>query len=266
MPSRIIREGILTSERVDLLSEPAEVFYRRLMSVVDDFGRFHAKPSLLRSYCYPLRTHKVDEEQISQHLAECVASGLILIYGQSSKQYLQLIDFKQQVRAKESKYPGPPAELPSTCVASAQHMQSNAHLDVVEVGDVVEVEVEVVSVVGDESDSARKRIARKKPLPADFKISPAVDAWAADKGHSRLVERLEDFIGKAKAKGYTYIDWDQAFMNAIRNDWAGFNGRGSGSTNQKGQKHETKRDVLDELTGRSAAGGAHSGRTYEHKS
>jgi hypothetical protein len=42
MPVRILREGILTSERVDTLSPAAEVFYRRLMSVVDDFGRFSA--------------------------------------------------------------------------------------------------------------------------------------------------------------------------------------------------------------------------------
>jgi hypothetical protein len=31
---------------------------------------------------------------------------------------------------------------------------------------------------------------------------------------------LESFVSKAKAKAYTYADWDQAFMNAIRDDWA----------------------------------------------
>ncbi len=40
MPNRVIREGILNSQRVNKLTEPAELFYRRLMSVVDDFGRF----------------------------------------------------------------------------------------------------------------------------------------------------------------------------------------------------------------------------------
>jgi hypothetical protein len=39
MPSRLLREGILDSEAVNALSFAAEVFYRRLMSVVDDFGR-----------------------------------------------------------------------------------------------------------------------------------------------------------------------------------------------------------------------------------
>ncbi len=56
MPNRILREGILTSERVNLLSWEAEVFYRRLMSVVDDYGRFHAHPALLRRLASRCRT------------------------------------------------------------------------------------------------------------------------------------------------------------------------------------------------------------------
>jgi hypothetical protein len=54
MPTRIIREGILTSERVDKLSERAELFYRRLMSVADDYGRYFANPANLRVNCYPV--------------------------------------------------------------------------------------------------------------------------------------------------------------------------------------------------------------------
>ena len=51
MPNRILREGILSSERVDALSEGAEILYRRLMSVVDDYGRYFAHPTLIRSAC-----------------------------------------------------------------------------------------------------------------------------------------------------------------------------------------------------------------------
>ena len=43
MPNRIIREGILSSDRVDQLDPPAEVFYRRLMSKVDDHGLFDGR-------------------------------------------------------------------------------------------------------------------------------------------------------------------------------------------------------------------------------
>lgn len=67
-----------------------------------------------------------------------------------------------------------------------------------------------------------KKINKKSMLPENFEISERVHAWADEKGHTRLTEHLEDFIGKCKAKGYEYTDWDEAFMNAVRNDWAGF--------------------------------------------
>ena len=48
------------------------------------------------------------------------------------------------------------------------------------------------------------------------------------KGYDRLDEHLESFVSKAKAKGYTYADWDEGFMGAVRADWAGLrNGRAS---------------------------------------
>lgn len=61
----------------------------------------------------------------------------------------------------------------------------------------------------------------KRAIPDDFGISPKVAAWAIAKGYDRLQEHLEAFVGKAKAKAYRYADWDEAFMGAIRDDWAG---------------------------------------------
>lgn len=243
MPSRIIREGILTSDRVDRLTEPAEVFYRRLMSVVDDFGRYFGKPSLLRSACYPLRVDVVGEDLINRHLAECIDAGLILAYDHASKPYLQMVDFKQQVRAKDSKFPAPPGEMQSKCAADAQQVKSNAHLDgvVVVVGN--------VSEGGDGGEGRVARQSRKTPLPAGFAISPAVQLWAAERGFTQLEARLEDFIGKAKAKGYTYVDWDHAFMNAVRNDWADLARKGA--KRGKGSIHDQRADKIAALTGQS---------------
>lgn len=129
MPNRILREGILTSERVNSLSTNAELFYRRLQSVVDDYGRFSANLTLLRASCYPLKLDSVKEDSISKHLAECVGARLIVLYTVADKAYLELQDFRQQVRAKESKYPAPDKHMHSECVADAKHVQSNAHLD-----------------------------------------------------------------------------------------------------------------------------------------
>lgn len=82
---------------------------------------------------------------------------------------------------------------------------------------------------------ARKRAhtpakpAAKTPLPANFAISDRVRAWASDKGHTRLDERLEHFVGKARMNGYRYADWDEALMTAIRDDWAKLDGKPNGA-------------------------------------
>jgi hypothetical protein len=108
MPNRILREGILTSPRMAKLGWAEEVFYRRLMSVVDDFGRYYADAGLLRAHCYPRQLSKVTDADIGKWLTSCVNAGLVSVYpAQDGERYLHLLDFGQQVRAKKSKFPDP---------------------------------------------------------------------------------------------------------------------------------------------------------------
>ena len=125
MPTRIVREGILTSERVNALTPNAELFYRRVMSVVDDFGRYSANLTLLRASCYPLKLDSVKEDSIKKHLTECADAGLIVLYTVADKAFLELQDFRQQVRAKDSKYPAPDAH----CLANDKQCLATVHLD-----------------------------------------------------------------------------------------------------------------------------------------
>lgn len=68
--------------------------------------------------------------------------------------------------------------------------------------------------------SPKPRKPNKTTLPADFSISEAVRAWAEQNGHANLEAHFDAFVGKARANGYTYVDWDQAFQNAVRENWA----------------------------------------------
>jgi hypothetical protein len=95
---------------VNQLSPKAEVFYRRLMSVVDDFGRFDGRPALLRGRLYALQLDRVRESDISCWMAECQKVGLIALYTVDSKPYL-LFHKLGPARAEKSKYPDPPPEL-----------------------------------------------------------------------------------------------------------------------------------------------------------
>ncbi len=124
MPNRIIREAILSSEKMALLAWPEEVFYRRLQSIVDDFGRYEANPQLLRARCYPLQTDAVRVTDISRWMAACQMAGLILNYAVQGKQYLEVLNFGQQQRST-SKYPGP-----ESSDSSCDHLLAGAHLGV----------------------------------------------------------------------------------------------------------------------------------------
>ena len=124
MPTRLIREGINDSLRVNALSEPAELFYRKLMGLVDDFGRYEAEPVLLRAKLYGLR-----EERTAAHVAKFlkeVSSGekpLVIVYEVNGKKYLQIQDFGQ--RARTPKFPGPP-QVAAKCGKVRQKSASRA--------------------------------------------------------------------------------------------------------------------------------------------
>ena len=120
MPNRLLREGILSSEPVNALPPEAEVFYRRVMSAVDDFGRYSAHPALLRAALYPLQLTRVSESHVSRHLAACNKAGLVRLYTRESKPYLELLKFGQHVRAKSSKFPAPL----DRCTTDALHQNS----------------------------------------------------------------------------------------------------------------------------------------------
>lgn len=129
MPNRIIREGIITSEAVNSLSWEAETFYRRLLSVVDDFGRFDARPSVLRSALYPLKLDSMREDSVQRCLKSCEAARLVVLYSVEGKEYLEVTNFRQQVRSKKSKYPAPDAHMHSTCTAHAQQMRTKTETE-----------------------------------------------------------------------------------------------------------------------------------------
>ncbi len=110
MPNRYIRESAIESDAVNSLSWQGEVFYRRLLNRVDDFGRFTANPALLRASVFPLQLDKVREIDLSRLLAECEKAGLLYVYATDSKATL-IVNKWEQGRAKESKHPSPPADV-----------------------------------------------------------------------------------------------------------------------------------------------------------
>jgi hypothetical protein len=130
MPNRVVREDILSSDKVDKLSYAAEVFYRRLMSMLDDYGCGDGRVSIIRSTLYPLRLEKVSESDISKWISECEKAGLVRQYQSGGKPYLVMWNFGQTVRQKRRKFP-PPIGVVDPMQADAsncEQMQADASL------------------------------------------------------------------------------------------------------------------------------------------
>jgi hypothetical protein len=133
MPTRLIREGILTSKRINALSRDAELLYRKILNIADDHGRYESDPMLLRGRCFAGRLNEVTEAMIEPWLKECCDQGVLKLYEVDGTTYGWVPKFKQQLRSP-SRFPEPPPDtsaeqMLSTCVANAEQMLSTCAAD-----------------------------------------------------------------------------------------------------------------------------------------
>lgn len=132
MPNRYIREGINDSRTICQLGWQGEVFYRRLMLAVDDFGRAEADAEILRCELFKRQLAKVSEADIERLLVECENTNppSLFTYQYGSKRYL-VMNTWDKGRAKYSKHPEPPESVckrlqtPSS-VNTPEHMSPRA--------------------------------------------------------------------------------------------------------------------------------------------
>jgi hypothetical protein len=144
MPNRVVRDGLLSSRTVASLSDSGQIFFDRLMLVVDDFGRFVADIDILRSKLFPVLLDRWPVERVQDALAECNATydldgcPLVVVYSYRKRRYLELQKFNQRLRLKKAKYPSPTAENvtfvraePATVAQEASRCDAESTLPVV---------------------------------------------------------------------------------------------------------------------------------------
>jgi hypothetical protein len=106
MPTRYLKSGVRDSESIDKLSPLAETLFYRLLVTVDDFGRFDARPAMIKANCFPIK-ESVTLNKCKDLVSELQESGLIHVYESDGKQYLQMCKWDNKPRALESKFPAP---------------------------------------------------------------------------------------------------------------------------------------------------------------
>ena len=188
---------------VNNLPWEAELFYRRLMSVVDDYGRYSALPQLLVSRCYPLQVEKVTKAQVTKWMKLCSAQGLIVLYKSvEGKPLLEIQHFNQRTRT-HSKFP---ANLGTSGKCITNDRQMTAEDEDEDEG---------------EYDNKPKTKARKKAhlIPDDWKPNSNHVKMAEEEGVN-LKRAAMDFVDWAVGGGKTYVCWDRTFSRGLRG-WLG---------------------------------------------
>jgi hypothetical protein len=108
IPDRIIKESCCISETLQKLTDFEERFWWRLTVNCDDYGRFDARPAVLKSRLFPLADSKTLKDMMKA-LKSLASVGLIEIYEVDGKSFLQVVKWEkhQRIRAKRSKFPSP---------------------------------------------------------------------------------------------------------------------------------------------------------------
>ena len=206
---RTIKPEFFTSEDIVGLSPLARLLYIAIWCESDKEGRLNWKP-----LTFKLRYFPADNCDINVLCEEIVSTGLVKLYGEG---FAVIPSFKahQHINPRESDSQLPePTEIPTRKprVTTRQSPVSDAQ--------------------GGREGKGREGDKRVKPrsttISDDFAISERVSSWAIEKGYANLQPQFDAFVSYAKRKGATYVDWDEALMTAIRDDWAKIRGKSGG--------------------------------------
>lgn len=229
---RSIKPEFWVSEQIAECSITARLTFIGLWNFCDDNGVHPAKPKTLKAELYPMDA--VTAAEVEDWVAELISAGLVAAFWSGDEPYWCVTGWQrhQKIDRPSAKHPLPPADASTKDRRAVDDRLANVGRMLGDDSSSARrapppgVEGSGEERSGGEGDSPKAQAARpakskaKTALPLDFGISDRVKAWATDKGYGDLEAHFEFFVSKAKARGYTYADWDEGFMGAVRGDWA----------------------------------------------
>lgn len=153
---------------------------------------------------FKMRYFPADNCDIDAMCESIVARGLVVLYGDCLA-YIPSFKDHQHInpREKESAFPEPKIDASSTRRDAS-----------------VTVDARAGRKEGKEGKGKDVASKRETAIPENFSISDSVREWAGKNGYHSLEEHLSNFVDACLAKGYKYSNWDAAFRNAIKGNWA----------------------------------------------
>ncbi len=182
----------------------------RMVTMADDFGRFEAEPVLLLSLAFPGFGNRIKLDNVKAWLNELVACDHVRTYVCNCKHYGIFTNWERyqgKARAKESKYPDPPANI-------CEQMQTKVLVSESESVSVSESESEIG--IGAVSASASRCLPPpkgKRPWPPDFELSDDRKRKATEIGVRDPEREWQKFRARNQSLGTRYANWDRAWEN-----------------------------------------------------
>jgi hypothetical protein len=108
MPSRIIREGLLDSQRYWNVTVEARQLFIHLMLLADDFGLVSLAPVFVRRRCFDDAPSQAKIDKLLEQLQD---ADLLRVYEAGRARYGFIPRFGQRLRLMRCKHPAPPESL-----------------------------------------------------------------------------------------------------------------------------------------------------------
>ena len=244
MPNRIIKESICTSDTIDQMSWFEECFWHRLIVNCDDYGRFDARPAVLKSRLFPLK-ERITLKDVESALTKLAGIGCVVLYEYDGKPYLYLPTWEvhQTIRAKKSRYPAPAGDV-KTSESICMQMQAD------ESGcsrNPIQSEIESESEY--ESESESKVIRADKPRRFTKPTVEEIRAYCRERGNSVDPQRFFDFY---EAKGWRVGNQPMKDWQAAVRTWEG---RETSKPPDCGTTNPFKRILMEEARRNGQIGG-----------
>lgn len=175
VPSRVIRGEINSSASLSRVSVGAELTFDRLITAVDDYGRFDARPEMLKAGLFPVRAD-APPHRVMEWIGELAREGCVRLYEVDGRPYLAMTawekHFSKQRRADKSRYPTPPGVVEPTRLEGVYFVRSGDS-GPIKIGHSTGLKnrfetlrttvpnLEILAVLPDEGRAAEKRLHRQ---------------------------------------------------------------------------------------------------------
>ena len=257
--ARNIKPSIMDNEELAELEPMARLLFIYLWMLADREGRIEDRPKRIAAQALPYDRNA----DVGAMLDVLHKAGFIVRYEAQGQACIQITAFAKHqnphIRESASTLPAPEQGIAKDVqehnLGSAEALPRSPDSGFSDSGfsdsGFSDSGLGTVAPAAQATKPTKKR-PTKTALPNDFSISDRVREWAAERGYNRLDEHLDAFKRKAIAKGYAYASWDDAFMEAIREDWAKLRAHGhQAQVLSFAQQDElAKRRRWEEMTGR----------------